>query len=315
MAGYEEVIERGSPTDPLIPETVTNQLVTEDVPKASTLLTMAKRVPMSNKVLTQPVLDALPDAYWVNGDTGLKQTTSAAWDKVSITAEELAAIVVIPDNYFDDANIPLWDTIRPLLSEAIGKKVDQAGIFGTDAPASWPDDLVTGATAADNVVAEGDNDDLGADVAALGALMAQDGYAITGFAGSPGLQWQLVGLRNAQGTPLYTPSLSAGAPSGLYGYPLNEQLNGAWDSTAVKLLAADWRRIVVGIRSDISFRIFSEGVISDADGAVVVNLMQQDSKAMRVTFRVGFAVANPLNRVEPTEADRYPAGIITPAGT
>lgn len=36
-----------------------------------------------------PVLDMLPIAYFVNGDTGQKKTTKQAWDKKFITAEEI----------------------------------------------------------------------------------------------------------------------------------------------------------------------------------------------------------------------------------
>jgi HK97 family phage major capsid protein len=312
---YDDIITRGSPTDPLIPEVITNQLVTEDVPKASVLLTRARRVQLTNKKARQPVLSALPAAYWVGGDTGLKQTTKAQWENVEITAEELAAIVVIPDAYFDDASVPLWDQIRPLLAEAIGNAVDAAGLFGVNAPASWPDDVVTAATAAGNAVTEGTGDDLGQDVALMGQALAEEGYAINGFASAPGLNWRLIGLRNDQGSPIYVPSLAAGAPSTLYGYPLNEVMNGAWDSTQAAMIGADWSRFVVGIRQDITFQLFSEGVISDDSGAVIVNLMQQDAKAMRVVFRVGFQVANPINRVEETAAERYPAGLIVPAGS
>lgn len=315
MAGYSEIIERADSNDPLIPETITNALIQEDVPKQSVLLTRARRVPMSNKVMKQPVLSALPKAYWVGGDTGLKQTTKAQWENKFITAEELAVIVPIPDTYFDDASIPLWDSIKPLLAEAIGNKVDEAGLFGVDKPDSWPTGVVPAAVAHGNTVTEGTGDDLGVDVAALGEMLAKQGYAINGFASSPGLQWRLTGLRNEQGTPIYTPSLAAGSPSGLYGFPLNEVMNGAWDAEEATIIGADWTKFVIGIRSDITFKLFTEGVISDDDGVVILNLMQQDSKAMRVTFRVGFQVANPLNRVEPTEADRYPAGVILPAGT
>lgn len=313
MAGYEEIIERGSPTDPLIPETIVNNVI-EQLPQSSVLLDRARRVPMTSKTARQPVLSALPAAYWVDGDTGLKQTTKAQWENVTITAEELAAIVVIPDAYFDDASIPLWDSIQPLLREAVGRKVDEAGLFGVDAPASWPDDLVTGATAAGNTVVDGTNDDFAADVAALGGLLAAEGYAVNGFAARPGLSWRLVGLRSDQGVPIYTPSLAAGVPSGLFGYPLNEVVNGSWD-TDVELIAADWSKFIVGVRQDMTFRIFSEGVITDDQGVVVVNLMQQDAKAMRVVFRVGFQVANPINRVETDPDARYPAGLITAAGS
>ena len=98
----------------------------------------------------------------------------------------------------------------------------------------------------------------------------------------------------------------------LYGFPLDEVRNGAWDTTAAELLAADWTKFVAGIRQDITYDLFSEGVISDAEGKVILNLMQQDSKALRVVFRVGFQVANPLTRLNATEASRYPAGVVTP---
>src|SRR5690606_29233874 len=122
-------------------------------------------------------LSALPDAYWVNGEPdpgdasdpedSLKQTTKPEWSNVTITAEELAAIVVVPDAYFADAVVPLWDQIRPLLTEAIGKKVDQAGLFGVDKPSSWPTAVIPGAISAGNTVEAGDGDDIAADVAAL----------------------------------------------------------------------------------------------------------------------------------------------------
>ena len=69
----------------------------------------------------------------------------------------------------------------------------------------------------------------------------------------------------------------------------------------------------MGVRQDITFEIFREGIISDEAGKVVFNAMQQDSKIMRVVFRVGFQVANPLTRINGDGGSRYPAGVITPA--
>jgi hypothetical protein len=49
------------------------------------------------------VLSALPVAYWVNGDTGLKQTTDAAWAGLMLEAEEIATILPVPEAVVDDA--------------------------------------------------------------------------------------------------------------------------------------------------------------------------------------------------------------------
>jgi HK97 family phage major capsid protein len=303
------IIGRADVADSLLPDQVIKKII-QETPKSSVILNRAKTVRLSAAKAKQPVLTTLPDAYWVNGDTGLKQTTENTWGNLNITAEELAVIVPIPDALISDANVPLWEAIQPLLVEAIGKKVDDAAVFGTDKPASWPAGIVPAAIAAGNAIARSEETDLGQDVAALGQKLAKQGFGINGFASEPGLQWELVGLRSSTGVPIYTPSLSAGSPAGLYGFALNEVANGAWDSEVATLLAADWAKFVIGIRQDITFDLFSEGVISDATGKVILNLMQQDTKALRVVFRVGFQTANPVTRVG--SGTKYPAGVVTP---
>ena len=305
------IVGRAEVSDALLPEQTINEII-QTAPESSVILSRARKVQMSSKKAKQPVLSSLPDAYWLDGDTGLKQTTDASWKGVSMTAEELAVIVPIPNAVVDDANIPLWEQIRPLLAEAIGKKVDQAALFGTDKPTSWPTAIIPAAIAAGNTVAAETGVDFGVDVANLAEKVSVDGFAINGFASRPGLSWKLRTLRDENGQPIYGAPMTEAQAAVLYGFPLDEVRNGAWDTTAAELLAADWTKFVAGIRQDITYDLFSEGVISDAEGKVILNLMQQDSKALRVVFRVGFQVANPLTRLNATEASCYPAGVVTP---
>lgn len=317
MAGYANIQGRGDLYQPtMLPEALAKEII-KTSPEQSVVLSNARKVPMSTKVAKQPVLASLPDAYWVNGDTGMKQTTKATWSGVSMTAEELAVIVPIPDALMADASVPLWDEIKPLLVEAVGKKVDAATIFSDDKPASWPNALIPGAIAAGNTVALGTGADIGVDIATLGEKMALSGDSISGFISRPGLHWSLVGLRGTDGRSLYSPALTTGlngAPPtpGLYGFPLNEVRTGVWDADDAIMLGVDWQKVVVGIRQDITFQLFTEGVISDDTGKVILNLMQQDTKALRLVFRVGFQVANPGNRLNMNPATHYPAGVITP---
>lgn len=317
MAGYAEIQGRGDLYGPtMLPDQLAREII-QTAPQQSVVAARARKVPMSTKVMKQPVLAALPDAYWVNGDTGMKQTTKMAWSGVSMTAEELAVIVPIPDALMADSSIPLWDEVKPLLVEAVGKKVDAATVFGDDKPASWPAALIPGAIAAGNSVALGTGEDIGVDIATLGERLAIDGFSFTGFISRPGLHWSLIGLRDATGKPVFgsgdANNLVNGVPTAsLYGYPLNEVVTGIWDPADAVLLGADWSKVVLGIRQDITFQLFTEGVISDDDGKVILNLMQQDSKALRLVFRVGFQVANPLTRLNSNAATRYPAAVITP---
>lgn len=78
---------------------------------------------MTSRTQSLNVLDALPTAYFVNGeaesaegaDSGVyKQTTSMAWDKKKIYAEEVAVIVPIPEAVLDDADYDIWGEVRPV---------------------------------------------------------------------------------------------------------------------------------------------------------------------------------------------------------
>ena len=100
-----------------------------------------------------------------------------------------------------------------------------------------------------------------------------------------------------------------GSPS-LYGLPMNEVLNGAWDADYTVILG-DWTKAIVGVRQDLTYKVFTEGVISDDSGAVVLNLMQQDSVALRAVMRVAWAVADPITPTSSqTDANTFAFGAL-----
>ena len=315
MSSYDQAVSRTDLGNGGIIPTQYAEEIIKNTPKSSVLLTRGRRVTLTSKERVQPVLNLFPQAYWVNGDSGLKQTTKMQWGDLKMTAEELAVIVPVPDAIVADSKVNLWGEITPAISESIGKLIDQAGIFGVGKPDTWPTAVVDAAKAASNTVEAGTGPDLADDIAALGELMAEEGYSVNGFASQPGLQWKLRRLRASDGTPIYQNSLNSTGVSGLYGLALNEVENGAWDASKAMLIAADWTNFLVGIRQDITYKWLDQAVISDDDGKVILNLAQQDCTALRVVMRVGFQVANPINRVEETASKRYPAAVLTPASS
>lgn len=306
---YNSVVSRDGSDDPLIPVPVSAQII-QEMPTQSFMLQRAGQVQMSTKTQRQPVLSVLPMAYWVSGDTGMKQTSAADWANVTLVAEELAVIVPIPEAYLDDSQVPIWDVVRPHIVEALGAKIDSAALFGADKPSSWPTAIYPSAVAAGNTVRAGTGVDFGQDVAALGEVIAKDGFAVNGFASRPGLKWKLTGLRSTDGIPIYQPDLQSGGGGNLYGYPVSEVVNGSWDADEAELIAGDWSKAIIGMRQDITWKMFDQGVISDGSGAVVLNLMQQDSVALRVTMRVAYATSNPVTVLNTDANTRFPFGVV-----
>lgn len=298
MPTYSNVFERESSNDPFIPEPVSAQVIKE-MPLSSAVLSMARVVPMSSKTTRQPVLSSLPLARFVATDTTRKETTEPAFENLELVAEEIATLVVVPDNYIDDSQVPIWDEVRPLIAQAFGKTIDAACLFGTNKPVTWGTDLATGIAASNNDIKEGDSGntgDLAADIAKMAEEVAQDGFSVNGFASKPGLQWRLVGLRSPQGVPIYTqPNALADSPNaGLYGFPLREVLNGGWSDLDFTIIGGDWSKAIVGLRKDLTYSFHTDGVISDDSGVVQFNAMQQDSTIMRAVMRVAWAVADPV---------------------
>lgn len=310
----------GTGSDPFVPEPVATQII-QELPASSVLLQRAANVDMGTKTFRMPVLDALPQAYFVGGDTGLEQTTEMEWKNLFLVAEEIAAIVPIPLNYLNDADIDIWGQVRPRLVTALGKLIDLAGIWGIGAPNTWSNPIYTSAIAGGNVVTAGGTgihgealvDDAQA-VAQLGELLADQGYALDGFATRPGYTWKLNQMRSEQGLPIFQPNLQGGLGGTLYGYPLSEVKNGSWQKTEADLIAGDFTKAIVGMRQDMSFTMHTEGVISDDAGKVVLNLMQQKSAALQVNMRVAFVTANPVTELASAEDPRSPFAVLHPAG-
>jgi HK97 family phage major capsid protein len=87
---------------------------------------------------------------------------------------------------------------------------------------------------------------------------------------------------------------------------------GLWPSGAgaAQLILGDFTQAILGVRQDVEIQVFTEGVITDAGGLVLYNLMQQDMIALRATARFAFATPNPINRAQSTAADRYPFAVL-----
>lgn len=287
----------------------------------SAALRSFRTVDMGTKIAKYPVIASLPTASFLSGEdaddtNARKPTTAMTWTDRTLTAEEIAGIVVIPENVIDDAasDFDIWAEVRPRIAEAVGATLDAAVFFGTNAPASWPDGLVPDAVAAGNVYVEGTSAvDLAEDINQTIALVEADGYDATSMYARRTLRARVRGLRDEQDSPIWVQSLSAAGQSvqAIYGAQVEYVTNGAWDTDEATLLVGDPRYAILGIRQDITYKFLDQASVTI--GSTLISLAEYDLIGLRFKMRVGFQTAETLTK--DGGASAYPFAVLSPTGS
>lgn len=318
---YDSITNR-SDVAALIPEEVSNEMLGKAT-EGSAVLAMFRRIPVQGTSMRFPILTALPIAYWVAGDTGLKQTTEMGWSSKYLTIEEIATIMPVPDNVMEDVSVNIWDEAQPLLVEAFARVLDSAVFFGASAPASFPTNIVAAAAAAGNYI------DVGGSTTAQGGFMGdldnligkieEDGYDITGYLSPVATRSRFRKVRDTTGRKVDENRVGGDLRS-VDGVSIMYPMRGLWPVSGgagvngVALLGGDWSQFVVGVKSGIEYKLITDGVITDDQGNIVYNLPQQDMQALRLKFRIGWQVANTVNNDNPDGTTRYPVGYLRTVG-
>jgi HK97 family phage major capsid protein len=326
MTTYDDVITR-STAGALIPEDASKEIIAH-MPEGSAIMRMARRLPnMSRGQLRMPVMSALPLAYFVeeapstSEANSYKQTADAEWENKYVYAKEIACIVPIAESVIDDVDYDIWGELRPFIVEALGKTFDAAVLYGTNAPSDWPDDILTDAAAASQTVElENGSTDIYDNIMGedgVIALVEEDGFMVTGHIGALSLRGKLRGLRDENSQPIFTKSIQEKNQYALDGALIDFPLNGAVDATESLLISGQWDKLVYAVRQDVSYKVLDQAVITDPSdsNSIVYNLAQQDMVALRVTMRLGWQLPNPINRIQGTEASRYPFAVLTPSAS
>ena len=308
----------------LIPEPVTREIMQGAIAESAVLRMGRRLANMSSKTQTINVLDALPSAYFVNGEAtdssagnAFKQTTKMAWDKKKLYAEEIAVIVPIPEAVLDDADYDIWGEVKPRLTEAFGKVIDAAILFGTNKPSTWRAGVVPSAIAAGNGVPMGT--DVFSDIMGESGLISKvelDGFNPNGVMSAIQMRGKLRGLKDTTGQPIFKSDMQGATRYSLDGMDMYFPMNGAFDPTQAQMIVGDWSQLVYAIRQDMTFKIFTEGVIQDpSTKAITYNLMQNDMVALRAVMRLGWEIANPINAYNADITNPFPFSVYGKAGT
>lgn len=271
-------------------------------------------VPLGTKITNAPVLTTLPEASWVSESStapaGVKPTSKAVWGNKKFVVEELAVIIPIHEDVLEDMTEDGLQNLSVLGGRAIGKKLDEAILFGQDKPTTWIDlDLLAAATAAGNVFqisATPGEDDLAGSIFQAAGAVADSGANPTTILSSAGLRFRLANLRASDGTAILSRTLGGDGSfsDDIAGLRASFVDNGAWDAALATAIVADRTRVKIGQRSDIQVKFLDQATVGG------INLAERDMVALRFKARYAYALGNTLTGAG-TNAE--PVGAVTPA--
>jgi hypothetical protein len=185
---------------------------------------------------------------------------------------------------------------------------------GTDKPASWPAAIIPAATTATNLVDAAAGGAVQADYNKAFGLVESDGFVVEAVYTKVSEMSNFRGW-NAGGVPVYLSDLrDDGRVDSVYGVQIRYDRANVLGTTLA--VVGDPSQALLGIRRDIEYKFLDQATIDVSaaqDGTALIHLAQQDSVALRVRARFAFQVANPVNRLSPAAATRYPFAVINPA--
>ncbi|WNM68398.1 major capsid protein [Mycobacterium phage Starcevich] len=291
----------------LIQEAYANDLLAS-AKKGSTVLQAFPTVNMGTKTTHLPVLATLPGASWVSESAtepeGVKPTSEATWADRTLVAEEVAVIIPVHENVVDDASTSLLEEIAALGGQAIGKKLDQAVIFGTDKPSSWVSPALLPAAVAANqdyeiVSGDANEDDLIGCINQASKAVAAAGYMPDTLLASLGFRFDVANLRDANGNPIFR-------DESFNGFNTYFNANGAWPVGVAEALVVDSSRVRIGVRQDITVKFLDQATVGS------INLAERDMIALRLKARFAYVLGNGATAVGD---NKTPVGAVVPDGS
>lgn len=290
----------------LIPTTFVPQII-RHARTQSAVLTLGRRIPIPTGRSSVPVPGAFPKAAFVTAPGGRKPFTDLKIGPQELVAEEVAAVIAIPDSYLEDSSINLWQYAQPLLGDAIGLAVDNAALFGIGAPASYP----PGGIIATALQAPSGVDVLDTVNLAMG-LVEDEGLPVTGHAAALATKQYFRGVRDNSGALLLgRDQIDNEWFDTLYGVRVN------WNtylSADVNFITGDWDCLMVGVRQDIRYRFSNEGVLVGDDDKVAISAFQDNQTLLKVWARVAVGVLRPVTpATDPDGAEPFAKALLGPS--
>ncbi len=233
-------------------------------------------------------------------ELGLKSKQETSYEQFNLTHLEYTGIVPVSDTLLEDSAIDLWGDLTNRFARANAKRQDELIFTENDTDDDVYGILNATGTAQLSVGADIDAFDGSDGVDALNEMM----YDVPSPSMANGrfyLHRTLLGriqrMKDDDGRHIWQPGIDGGVSGTIWGMPytLTEvmpSLTEIEDGDPF-LIFGDLRNSILSMRVPMQTQFFNTGVITDSDGNVLLNLMQQDAQAIRARVRMNQVHTHP----------------------
>lgn len=244
-----------------------------DLARAKTVLAQAGATftPLSSMTAKMPRHDADP-VFAARDESGAYNASDTTLGSVLWTPRSYATIIKIADELLEDASTDVGAYLATVVASAAAVTLDQQGLYGTGTPPAIKGvKNVSGVTITHAGVAGASltSYDLLVD---LVARLRTANYEPTALVTSPGVKASLGKLRAvADGQYMAVPPYLSGIPFlDTSSVPTNLAV-GASGNVCSDVIAADWSKVVVGVRQELRVRRLGELYAATGETAVAVD--------------------------------------------
>ena len=255
------------------------------IEEQSVAMQLGRTIRMTTAMASVPMIAFMPTARWVTpAYGGRKPIGEVRWTAKEIRAEEVAVVIPLPRAFIDDmragGGFDVQGQTERAMATAVSHAIDQAILFGEDAPASFP----AGGVMAFADTVSGDNP--------LDAI--SNGFESVE---TKGIVPDGVGAGAAIGTALRAAYTEAGALPGqapsptLWGVPVRQSM--VFQGADADAIIGGWQYLAVAIREDFTYGLSDDGVLIDDSGNVVASAFQDNLRLVKLYARIGCAIGQP----------------------
>ena len=268
-----------------IPINISQEIIAE-AKHGSAFMKLAKAVAMT-KPIEEFTYSSGVGAYWVNEAERI-QTDNPRFVQAEMRAHKMGVIIPTTKENLKHSIPQFFELMRPEITEAFHKKIDQAAFSGIDSP--WKQSVLSVATDAGNIVEETDNkyNDFNT---ALGMLEKNDNSA-NGIATTRSQKVKYRASKDGNGHPMFN-SFNSNNVDDILGVPIAYTPASSFGGQ-VKELIGNWDYARYGILDNIEFEILTEATlttVSDEEGNAL-SLAERDMVALKATFSIGILIVN-----------------------